>query len=143
MIEIRRACLADIGGLLDNPHDMTRDELRALGLKGSALDRHMYTRVGCAAAHAVLIDGRVAALAGSTPQAVGLRATFFMAAKCDPRKLVLGARVWAAREREEYAGSRFCSFSYSTHPKRDRFMRALGMRKLGEAKGFAVFTDSD
>ena len=143
MIAVRPATTNDAYDLCLNLHSMTRSETDNAGI---ALDRLLDRVKGAAAAPgacAVDVDGDLAIIAWSAPLGPGRRATMFLAATCkDGRKLTIAARRWAARERAAHPRVEFVSTTFSTHPQRDRFLAALGMRKISERPGFALFSDS-
>jgi hypothetical protein len=121
---------------------MTRNEFENANVLPRFTLAHLRTFATAPGASAVLVDGSLAAVAYSTPIADRKRATGFAAARSNGRKLVLAARRWAAHERQKHPTVEFVSASFSTHPERDRFMAALGMRKVAEHPAFTVFSDS-
>ena len=142
MIEIRPATIDDAFDLALNLHDMTRNEFENAGVGPRFLLAHLRTFAVMPGASAVMVDGSLAAVAYSVSIGDRKRATGFAAARGNGRQLVLAARRWAARERGQHPSAEFVAFCFSTHPERDRFMAALGMKRVGEHANFCVFSDS-
>ena len=142
MIEIRPACPKDAEILQANLHPLTRSELDNAGVSDDNFTGFLKDMVEAPGASAVYVDGALAVIANSSRYSPGVRATSFVAATCSNRDLVLAMRRWRSYERAAHPGQSGISFSYSTHPDRDRFFGVCGMKKIKETPRFCVFSDS-
>jgi hypothetical protein len=143
MITIRPSLPEDAHEIFTNLGDFTRDELDNCGISDQHLYSHLQDVAASPDAMAVLLDGKIAVLAASSALKNGARQTSFFAAACERHKITFAARRWAALARAMYPGVGFVSVSYSRHPARDRFLAALGMRKIDETPRYCVFADSN
>jgi hypothetical protein len=142
MIEIRPACPKDAGILLANLHPVTRSEMENAGIPEENKTPFLKDIIAIPGASAAYVDGMLAFIAASRPYTPQAHTTTFLMAVCDDRSLALAARRWGRFERAAHPGKKAVIFSYSTHPDRDRFFAAFGMRKVSERPRFTVFSDS-